>query len=40
MIGDKASDMEAARRAGVRGVLYQGGDLDAVAAGLLATLPA
>lgn len=40
MIGDKASDMEAARRAGVRGFLYQGGDLDAVVAELLATLPA
>lgn len=40
MIGDKASDLEAARRAGVRGFLYQGGDLDAVIAELLATLPA
>ncbi len=27
MIGDKPSDMEAARRAGVRGVLFKGGDL-------------
>ena len=29
MVGDKASDMEAAARAGVRGVLFAGGDLDA-----------
>jgi len=29
MIGDKASDMEAARRGGVIGVLFPGGDLDA-----------
>lgn len=29
LIGDKASDMEAARRAGVAGHLFQGGDLDA-----------
>ncbi len=28
MIGDKGSDMEAARRAGVRGYLFEGGDLD------------
>lgn len=27
MIGDRESDMEAARRAGMRGVLYSGGDL-------------
>ncbi len=38
MIGDKASDMEAARRAGVTGYLYSGGDLDAFLAGRLATL--
>jgi len=30
MIGDKPSDMEAARRAGVRGVRYEGGDLEAL----------
>jgi D-glycero-D-manno-heptose 1,7-bisphosphate phosphatase len=35
MIGDKASDMEAARRAGVEGHLYRGGDLDAFVANLL-----
>lgn len=29
MIGDQPSDMEAARRAGVRGALFEGGDLDA-----------
>jgi D-glycero-D-manno-heptose 1,7-bisphosphate phosphatase len=29
MVGDKASDMEAARRAGVRGLLFRGGDLMA-----------
>lgn len=32
MIGDKATDMEAARRAGVAGHLYKGGDLDAFVA--------
>jgi histidinol-phosphate phosphatase family protein len=32
LIGDKTSDMEAARRAGVRGVLYEGGDLAALVA--------
>jgi histidinol-phosphate phosphatase family protein len=30
LIGDRESDVEAARRAGVRGVLYTGGDLEAV----------
>lgn len=32
MIGDRESDMEAARRAGVRGVLYKDGDLAALVA--------
>ncbi len=31
LIGDKESDMEAARRAGVRGLKFPGGDLDAFA---------
>ena len=34
MIGDKASDLEAARRARVEGVLFPGGDLDAFIAAL------
>jgi D-glycero-D-manno-heptose 1,7-bisphosphate phosphatase len=38
MIGDKPSDMEAARRAGVRGVLYAGGDLEALVTPELAAL--
>ena len=29
LIGDKPSDLEAARRAGVRGYLFDGVDLDA-----------
>jgi D-glycero-D-manno-heptose 1,7-bisphosphate phosphatase len=32
LIGDQASDIEAARRAGVRGYLFDGGDLDALVA--------
>jgi len=28
LVGDKASDLEAAQRAGVRGVLFEGGDLE------------
>jgi D-glycero-D-manno-heptose 1,7-bisphosphate phosphatase len=36
MIGDKDSDMEAARRAGVAGHLFEGGDLDAFVRTLLA----
>ena len=30
LIGDKPSDLEAARRAGVKGYLFKGGDLDAL----------
>jgi D-glycero-D-manno-heptose 1,7-bisphosphate phosphatase len=36
LIGDQASDIEAARRAGVRGYLFEGGDLDALVAEVLA----
>ena len=35
MLGDKASDVQAGQAAGVRGVLYDGGRLDEVVAGLL-----
>lgn len=34
MIGDKPSDVEAARRGGIRGILFLGGDLDAFMATL------
>ncbi len=34
MIGDQPSDMEAARRAGVKGHLFEGGDLDGFVRGL------
>ncbi len=36
LIGDQASDIEAARRAGVRGYLFEGDDLDALVAEVLA----
>ncbi len=36
MIGDQPSDMEAARRAGVAGHLFEGGDLEAFVSDLLA----
>ena len=35
LIGDKETDMEAARRAGVQGFLFTGGNLDAFLAGKL-----
>lgn len=35
MIGDRESDMEAARRAGVRGFLFEGPDLNDFVSGLL-----
>ena len=34
MVGDKASDLEAAHRAGIHGVLFEGGDLDEFLQGL------
>ena len=36
VVGDKDTDMEAARRAGVAGFLYPGGDVDAFVASCLA----
>ncbi len=38
MIGDNASDMEAARRAGVAGTLFEGGDLRQAVAAMLGEL--
>jgi D-glycero-D-manno-heptose 1,7-bisphosphate phosphatase len=35
LIGDRGSDMQAAKRAGVRGYLYAGGDLDVFVRGVL-----
>ena len=40
LIGDKETDMEAARRAGVAGRLFAGGNLDAFVSEVLASLPA
>ena len=37
MIGDQASDMEAARRAGVAGYRFEGGDLDQFVGAILST---
>ena len=39
LIGDRASDLEAARRAGVRGLLHAGGDLSEVVDRVLRTSP-
>jgi histidinol-phosphate phosphatase family protein len=39
MIGDQPTDVQAAEAAGVRGLLYAGGDLDAVIAQALSELP-
>jgi D-glycero-D-manno-heptose 1,7-bisphosphate phosphatase len=36
MIGDRDSDMQAAERAGVKGYLFEGGDLDALVSRILA----
>jgi D-glycero-D-manno-heptose 1,7-bisphosphate phosphatase len=38
LVGDQESDLEAARRAGVAGHLYAGGDLDALIAAILTDL--
>jgi len=35
LVGDKPSDLEAAKRAGIRGVLFPGGDLRAFLAGCI-----
>lgn len=40
VVGDKETDMEAARRAGMTGFLYAGGNLDAFVAKCLAARPA
>ena len=40
LIGDQASDLEAARRAGVRGILFEGGDLAEFVEGLGLAAPA
>ncbi len=38
VIGDKLSDLEAGAAAGIKGRLFEGGDLDAAVAGLLAEI--
>jgi len=39
LIGDKPSDLEAARRAGVTGYLFEGGDLDEAVRGIVGSGP-
>lgn len=39
MVGDQPTDVQAAEAAGVRGLRYEGGDLDAIIAEALAALP-
>ena len=39
MVGDKDRDLEAAARAGVRGLMFMGGDLDAFVRRQVLTLP-
>lgn len=39
MVGDQLTDVQAAQAAGVRGLRYEGGDLEALIAAALATLP-
>lgn len=36
LIGDRETDVQAAQRAGIEGMLYRGGDLDALVADILA----
>ena len=40
VIGDRASDIEAAKAAGLPGFLFEGGDLDAFVAAVMAQIKA
>lgn len=40
VIGDRASDIEAAKAADLPGFLFEGGDLDAFVAGVMAQIKA